>query len=282
MALTRKLARGGSSGSAPIAVADNDAKQLLTNLSDGQEVEVVGEGGRIERFNGDSEGIAAINFGGSLLITGGTYEIGAGVQDFASGGSAGELVQMTNGELGSFRSTGSEYITVNSLSYILTGDASAGVSGTANKWGIYDQFYAGNTFWESTEDSSTCHPADATWVIVHPDAKTIPIFTRVPEAVQENWQVLKNTVYLTVVNAIANAFDFNKIAVGSSATQGIGWVPVGERILSDESYRYNIVSVDGVTAYTLSTNDMEIVSAGNSITLPDIFPHAAIVRITNA
>jgi hypothetical protein len=268
-----------------VSVYDNDEKQLLTNLPDTQQVEVTGEAGRIERFKGDGEGIV---WGGAIYIEGGTYqESGVGpVLDLTDGN---ELIVFDSTELTWFRSSGYEYITLNEASlgggdkFNITSDASKGIGGTANKWGIYDQYYAGNIIAESTEDASTVHPANATWVAVG-DGVTPPVVTRAPEATFSNWHTIKNTVYLTVNDAASSGgYDVNGVTVATGTIQGIGWVPVGESILTTKStILYKLSKVDGDPSFTFGATVMDMVTVGYVFTLPNVFPSGATVEIKNA
>ena len=267
---------------AHLLVADNDAKQLLTNLSDGQEVEVTGEAGRIERYNGDQSGD---NFQGRLYVQGGTYQQN----------QAGAVINLTDVndipitvDLEDMAATGA-YIRLNDAlhgfdAFFFTNDAFDGAGGTANKWGILDQYYAGNIIAESVEDSSTVHPADATWIAVG-DGVTAPTVTRAPEAEEQNWFAIKNTVYLTVKEEqFGGPFEFNGVTVGNFATVGVGWVPVCELILVDAADMWYVNSIDGdqtVQTEDERTGTTHVFTVGTNVVLPDSFPSGALVTIAN-
>tara|TARA_B110000879_G_scaffold11839_3_gene14912 strand:+ start:7034 stop:7924 length:891 start_codon:yes stop_codon:yes gene_type:complete len=267
---------------APTAVADNDAKQLLTNLSDGQEVEVTGEAGRIERFNGDQSGD---NFQGRLYVQGGTFQQN----------QAGAVINLTDVndipitvDLEHMAATGA-YIRLNNPlhgfdAFFFTNDAFDGAGGTANKWGILDQYYAGNIIAESVEDSSTVHPADATWVAIG-DGVTAPTVTRAPEAEEQNWYAIKNTVYLTVQEGqFAGPFVFNGVTVGSFSTVGVGWVPVCEVISVDVAAMWAVSEINGDTTFQnehTQTGTTHVFTVGTDVTLADCFPSGALVKIIN-
>ena len=266
---------------AHLLVADNDAKQLLTNLSDGQEVEVTGEGGRIERFNGDNAGS---NFpftsGGSFYINGGTYDNG-GTQDLTSGN---QLVVCNTANSAQYFSTDSWSITLNGVSWYLMTDATNG-NGTANKWALADNAFRGVAHFESLEDSDTVHPADATWVAIE-QGLTVPTFTRAPEATESNWSAIKNTVELVVRDSGSNGTLFvNSVSVGVGETVNVGWVPVGGSIPIDANAAYTDWNVEKVNASAVSagTAHMLVTDAAPLImVIPDALPLGALVQIKNS
>ena len=221
-----------------ILVRDNDEKQLLTNLPDTQQVEIVGEGGRIERFNGDKQGIVMTE-GYSFRMNGGTYTNG------------GTQTLLSENTLIHARLVGVKYwlaftpAEINSELWSLDIDASNS-GGTANKWGIRDEVFAGNTLWESLEDSDTVHPADATWVAVG-NGVTSPTFTRAPEATESNWFAIKNTYEVKVYNDNAATFLVNGVSCGPSVFTNVGWMVADEGITTNYSANpLIVVEIDGV------------------------------------
>lgn len=254
-----------------ILVYDNDEKQLLVDLPDTQQVEVVGEGGRIERFNGDNAGS---NFpftsGGSFYINGGTYDNG-GTQDLTSGN---QLVVCNTANSAQYFSTDSWSITLNGVSWYLMTDATNG-NGTANKWALADDAFRGAAHFESLEDSDTVHPADATWVAME-QGLTVPTFTRAPEATESNWFAIKNTVYLTVSNdAYSGAFDFMGETIADGASVGIGWVSVSEALPTDAPITLATVDINGAS----ESKSNPIHQHTGFAYLSDVYPRGALVRI---
>ena len=246
-----------------VSVFDNDDKQLLTNLPDTQQVEVVGEGGRIERYNGDNQPDGS-NFGDgdSFYVEGGTYTNG-GTQDFAATKTL--AINRTLNVWNTFLALG--HANLGSEDWLLYADASSyvpgGTAGTANKWGILS-LSTYSVYWESLEDSDTVHPADATWVAVN-DGVTAPTATRAPEAMESNWSDIVPTHELIITGFTSGgAVEVDGVSCDSGQNTVVGWrtgSPLTVKRLTHSSiYSMPLRSIDG--SATLS-------SGGALMVLPD-------------
>ena len=236
---------------APLLVADNDAKQLLTSLSDGQEVEVTGEGGRIERYNGDNAG----------LLTSIRVNHPVGTTDYPPNTLAG----YTNQSGG--KPNYNEGLTGSSVS----------IQWDSTKWIIYNSGLG--IEWESTEDVASPDLV-TTWTAVSAAAQaldplTSAMVTRAPEATESNWFAIKNTVYLTVSNdAYSGAFDFMGATIADGASVGIGWVFVSEA-LPTTAGTLVLAQVEGDNR----DQSEKVIVADGYATLADKYPRGALVTI---
>lgn len=97
---------------------------------------------------------------------------------------------------------------------------------------------------------------------------------------QANWQVLRNTIYLTFADLIGGGpIVVNGVTVPLEATQGIGWVSVGEEIATDYSDGIEWLSfVVGGSIANKTIVDPAFKLSGNFV-FPDIFPPRALVTI---
>ena len=240
-----------------ILVYDNDEKQLLTNLPDTQQVEVVGEGGRIERY-GDNAGLAtvfSISSAGSPMVS--------VVPADASG------LYRWRADISKFQQ---QVVGAATLSY------------ETDKWVLRGVF--GGEDFTSALCASTVHPSEVAWSTVS-GTGTIDAVTALPETMESNWFAIKNTVYLTVIDAAANGgFDVDGVTVASGTTQGIGWVPVGGYISSNvdpdvSSVHLRIEYINSVNAWANSQSSKRtfVTRTLNELTLPAIFPSGALVTL---
>ena len=242
-----------------ILVRDNDEKQLLTNLPDTQQVNIVGEGGRIERFNGDGDGLNNGDF--KILVN-----------------------HPDNPVINSMAINGIYTFTTNgyyeNAAGIILGD-----------WGDGTLvFYTGGTDWQSSTALSATPDLVSTWTAVSTAAQgyaamTSDMVTRLPAATASNWYAIKNTVYLTVQEGqFAGPFVFNGVTVGSFSTVGVGWVPVCEVISVDVAAMWAVSEINGDTTFQnehTQTGTTHVFTVGTDVTLADCFPSGALVKIIN-
>ena len=248
-----------------VSVFDNDEKQLLTNLPDTQQVEVVGEGGRIERYNGDNQPDGTIVGGDAhaILITSDALD------------SNGEPIAGLYLDEG-----GGIWESQDGLGRLLAYDTT--------DWVIYD---GSNSCWRSETADLTDMPWNLTTWTPEGNGETGTLSQsevfRHAEAMESNWFTIKNTVYLTVNDAAANGgFDVDGVTVASGTTQGIGWVPVGGYISSNinptvSTVHLRVDNVNGISSYPNSQSSKKpyAVRTLNEITLPAIFPSGALVTL---
>jgi len=305
MALTRKLARGGSSESAPISIAnkeaayaltgvaagtvyktedtgqimefigtdetsiydwkmdgviwvdDNDDKQLLTNLPDGQQVKIVGEGGRLERFNGDGDGLNQGDF--KILVN-----------------------HPDNPVIDNMEINGIYTYYPNSYYYQNDDGVVFGDYGD----GTY-VIFTGSLQWSAPINGLATPDLMSPWTAVGTAAQgyaamTSDMITRQPAATESNWRTIKNTVYLTVaVHPFTYGLIFHGVSVSAGSTQGIGWVAVTEPLEQNSSGQFKVAGVNGDTSLTVA-GDIQCITSGTQTILPDVFPSGALVTIDNS
>tara|TARA_R110000772_G_scaffold74549_1_gene162284 strand:- start:1539 stop:2408 length:870 start_codon:yes stop_codon:yes gene_type:complete len=254
---------------AHLLVADNDAKQLLTNLSDGQEVEVTGEAGRIERYNGDNAGVLTpvrINHPvGTAVYPPNTLAIHNGTQD-------GKPTYTSADGTFSFYVQWSEF---------------------SSKWVMYTGGL--DTEWESTDDVATPDLV-TTWTAVSAEAIPLAPLTSAmviaaPAATESNWSDILSSAYVSFHNSGLAMFAdvvLDGVTYGDGTTTGIGWMREGQILEASSSAMmsntaFAINAIDTVTAYPLKNNiPTSGIASGNTIrtaylTLP---PKARLVTIT--
>ena len=233
---------------AHLLVADNDAKQLLTSLSDGQEVEVVGEAGRIERYNGDNAGLLT-----SLNVS----DAGSPVTGITSADASGLYVW--NG------------------SYFQSPSTGMYVQYLGGKWVIG----AMSPAFESDACASTVHPSDATgWTAINGSTGTIADVTGVtalPEATESNWSTIVNTIEL-YGNVGYATITINGVLIEPVNTDiRVGWVKPTDAMLSSFANPWYVKSIDGFSESNTTGN----FQGGDGMTLPQPFPNGATVVIRN-
>ncbi len=239
-----------------ILVYDNDEKQLLTNLPDGQQIEVVGEGGRIERFNGDGDGLNEGDF--KILVNHPDNPVISGMR--------------INGI---YSYDPSQYYYLNDVGVILGnyGD------------GTY-VFHTSSVEWSAPINGNATPDLMSPWTAQSTAAQgyaamTSDMITRQPTATESNWFTIKNTVYLTVYDDYySEGYEVNGVTVADGGTQGVGWVPVGESISQTLDRRYKVIELDGHTVAT-SVEDHQLQTTPITLIVPDIFPSGALVKVTN-
>ena len=178
-------------------IADKATAYALTGVPVGTVYKTTDTGQRVEKLFTD--GIAPLDQGDGVLLTNANADIGSSELLHLTGGTYRELaVSNPANPLQSFQTglgwvsgdddleviasfnialvVGGQSYLHNQL-YAIADSANAFLGGTAGKWGIGDQQYAGNILYESVEDSNTVHPADATWVALV-DGVTVPTITR--------------------------------------------------------------------------------------------------------
>ena len=214
---------------AHLLVADNDAKQLLTSLSDGQEVEVTGEAGRIERYNGDNAGLATV---------------------FSISSAGSPTSSVSDGE----SSLALTYSVGVSLDYEdSSGNAWVDYDGT--RWTIGYQMYP---FFRSAVCASSVHPADATGWEAYDAGGGIGLgtiadvtgVTALPEATESNWSDIISSAYVSFNNLnIAGSLIevvLNEVTYSWASTEGVGWMREGQ-ILEASSSSMTINSAFAIT-----------------------------------
>ena len=262
-----------------IGVYDNDEKILLTNLPDGQQVEITGEGGRIEQL--PPSPLPDIKRG--FIIS----DAGNPRSSVSDGGSSVS---------GAFfwHETDSQFVRDDDGGYY-----AAYVVHDGSRWQIgYQMGY----FFQSDLCASTVHPADATGWTAYDAGGGIGqgtiaddglVKTRACEVYNSPqykssgntlWFTIKNTVYLTVNDAASSGgYDVNGVTVANGAVQGIGWVQVGERVTTTKStILYKLSKVDEDTTFTFGATVIDMVTVGYDFTLPDVLPNGGTVEIKNA
>ena len=225
---------------AHLLVADNDAKQLLTSLSDGQEVEVTGEAGRIERYNGDNAGVLTpvrINHPvGTAVYPPNTLAIHNGTQD-------GKPTYTSADGTFSFYVQWSEF---------------------SSKWVMYTGGL--DTEWESTDDVATPDLV-TTWTAVSAEAIALAPLTSAmviaaPEATESNWSDILSSAYVSFHNLnIAGSLIevvLNEVTYSWASTEGVGWMREGQ-ILEASSSSMTIDS-----AFAITEIDTVVSSAGKN------------------
>jgi len=237
-----------------ILVNDNDEKQLLTNLPDGQQVKIVGEGGRIERFNGDGDGLNEGDF--KILVNHPDNPVISGMR--------------INGI---YSYDPSNYFYLNDDGVILGnyGD------------GTY-VFHTSSVQWSAPINGNATPDLMSPWTAQSTEAQgyaamTSDMITRQPTATESNWFTIKNTVYLSVRDTGYGGVTVNGVAIPNNTTRGVGWVPVGEIIsTNDTGNGYNLEKIN--SGSLVMSGSYEMMRWGTTdLTLPDIFPSGATVQI---
>lgn len=257
-----------------ILVRDNDDKILLTNLPDGQQVEIVGEGGRIEQLPASP-----------------LPDIKRGFIVSSEGNPRSSIFDGGNSVSGAFfwHEADSQFVRDDDGTFY-----AAYVTHDGSRWQIGYQM---NYFFQSAPCASTVHPADATgWTTydagggggigqgtIADDGLVKTRACEVYNSPQYNtsgstpWRTIKNTVYLTVIDyAISGGFDFNGVTIANGGSEGVGWVPVGEAIPTDAPNTLVLSSVNGSNR---DQSEKVIQDADNAI-LADKYPSGALVAIT--
>tara|TARA_R110000772_G_scaffold2190_1_gene7552 strand:- start:228 stop:1919 length:1692 start_codon:yes stop_codon:yes gene_type:complete len=179
-----------------LPIADKETAYALTGVVAGTVYETADTGQIVEKLFTD--GIAPLDQGDGVLLTNANADIGSSELLHLTGGTYREqAVSNPANPLQSFQ-TGLGWVSgdddleviasfniayvemqsyLHNQLYAIADSANAFMGGTAGKWGIGDQQYAGNILYESVEDSNTVHPADATWVALV-DGVTVPTITR--------------------------------------------------------------------------------------------------------
>jgi hypothetical protein len=237
-----------------IWVDENSDKLALTSLPDGQQVKVVNEGGRIERYNRDGQGLNNGDF--KILVN-----------------------HPDNPVINSMAINGIYTFTTNgyyeNAAGIILGD-----------WGDGTLvFYTGSTEWQSSTALSATPDLVSTWTAVSTAAQAYAAMTSDMVRRLPNWFAIKNTVYLTVQEGqFGGPFEFNGVTVGNLATVGVGWVPVCEVISVDVADMWYVHSIDGDTTVqneNQQTGTTHVFTVGTNVVLPDSFPAGALVKISN-
>ena len=226
-----------------ILVRDNDEKQLLTNLPDTQQVEVVGEGGRVERFNGDGARSATQDFT--------TVEITAAGND--AGGNPYAALYHWDASLGRFQGNPSN------------------IFHNGTRWQHWD-----NNFFVSIDaaaGSASVHPADADWSGTVFDGEIFAL----PEATESNWFAIVNTIEL-YGNVAYTTITINGVLIEPINTDiRVGWIKPTDSMLSNFGNPWYVQSIDGF-AESSNTGNFQ---GGDGMTLPQPFPSGATVVIRN-
>tara|TARA_B110000495_G_scaffold198185_2_gene209587 strand:- start:5667 stop:6524 length:858 start_codon:yes stop_codon:yes gene_type:complete len=240
-----------------ISATDNDAKLALTGLADGQQVEIVDEGKRLERYTGDGARSATQDFT--------TVEVTAAGNDGA-GDPYAVLYHWdaSAGAAGMFVGTDGQYI-----------------KHEGGNWVHEDVGPPGNSL-NAAAGAASVHPADADWSGTIFDGE---IFAR-PIATERNWHTLKNTVYLTVDENNWEDVVVNGVAVPQNTAVGIGWVPVGELILADlgVARKWAVNEINGDTSFQYEssyTGTTHALTIGTNLVLSTNFPSGALITALN-
>jgi len=266
-----------------ILVNDNDEKILLTNLPDGQQVKIVGEGGRIEQ-----------------LPPSPLPDIKRGFIISSDGNPRSSTSDGGNSVSGAFFWNEADSMFVrDDVSFTPWSYYNAFIHHDGSRWYIgYQMGY----FFQSDLCASTVHPADATGWTAYDSGSGIGqgtiadgalVKTRACEVYNSPqyqssgnslWVTIKNTVYLTVNDAASSGgYAVNGVTVANGAVQGIGWVQVGERVATTKStILYKLSKVDGDTTFTFGATVMDMVTVGYDFILPDVLPNGGTVEIKNA
>ena len=233
-----------------ISVYDNDEKQLLTNLPDTQQVEVVGEGGRVERY----------------------------------GDNAGILTSFNVSDAG----TPADWVFSESLAvpYVWDGTSYKGEGSSFAAEVIFNtDHWELRTMSTSNFNSPTCtvsdHPADVVgaWVVQGSATGTIADggVTRAPETMESNWDAIVNTIEL-YGNVAYTTITINGVLIEPINTDiRVGWIKPTDSMLSNFGNPWYVQSIDGF-AESSNTGNFQ---GGDGMTLPQPFPSGATVVIRN-
>ena len=244
-----------------LLVNDNDEKQLLTNLPDGQQIEVVGEGGRIERFNGDGDGLNEGDF--KILVNHPDNPVISGMR--------------INGI---YSYDPSQYYYLNDVGVILGnyGD------------GTY-VFHTSSVEWSAPINGNATPDLMSPWTAQSTAAQgyaamTSDMITRQPTATESNWFTIKNTVELTWHDDwYSGDQTINGILAPEGTPTNVGWVPVGERIqgtnASTDNFTWTTTVINGIGPNTQVFPKMVLLT-GEGILIPDGFPSGAAITVKSS
>ena len=237
-----------------ISVNTNTEKQALTDLPIGQQVNVALEGGRIERFNGDGDGLNAGDF--KILVNHPDNPLISGTR--------------ING-IYTYDPSYSGYVNDDG---VILGDYGDGTY----------VFYTGNVNWSAPINGLATPDLMSPWTAQSTAAQgyaamTSDMITRQPTANESNWFAIKNTVYLSVRDTGYGGVTVNGVTIANNTTVGVGWVPVGEIITtSDTMNGYNLEQVNS-GSLVMSGGYSMLRWGTTDLALPDIFPCGATVKI---
>ena len=244
-----------------ILVTDNDEKQLLTNLPDGQQVEIVGEGGRIERFNGDGDGLNEGDF--KILVNHPDNPVISGMR--------------INGI---YSYDPSNYFYLNDDGVILGnyGD------------GTY-VFHTSSVQWSAPINGNATPDLMSPWTAQSTEAQgyaamTSDMITRQPTATESNWFTIKNTVELTWHDDwYSGDQTINGITAPEGTATNVGWVAVGERIqgtdTSTDNYTWTTTQINGLNP-NIQTFPKMVLLDNAGILIPDAFPSGATITVKSS
>jgi|11_taG_2_1085331.scaffolds.fasta_scaffold00082_36 hypothetical protein len=240
-----------------ILVTDNDEKILLTNLPDGQQVEIVGEGGRLERYNGDNAG----------LLT--SFHI----SDAGSPNGGQDLDGRYDWDM------------TDGVYYHEDGAGLADVKHDGTQWVIRYSTYSA---FESDPCDASVHPSDATGWTATGGSGTIADdgVDYLPEATESNWFTIKNTVELTWHDDwYSGDQTINGITAPEGTATNVGWVAVGERIqgtdTSTDNYTWTTTQINGSQPNTQVFPKMVLLDNAG-ILIPDAFPSGATITVKSS
>jgi len=203
-----------------VSVFDNDEKQLLTNLPDTQQVEVVGEARRLERYNGDNAGLLT-----TVVVT--------------AAGNDGIVQPLA----------GSYVYNVSSNSYANVSGASSQFAHNGTNWLHEDRVFFGTTA-SSAACSASVHPADADWSSTVFDGE----IAKAPEATESNWSDIVGSLELWIGN-MGETLTVDGIASTNTMTN-LGWYSYGQPVtISAYNMLYVLPIVDGYTDYNNGLGD---------------------------
>lgn len=247
-----------------IKVWNNNDKRMLRNLPAGQVVQVVGEGDRLERYNGPIEDPGAED---------------AFVIDWNVAGDPLITYQRAYSAMGLYEKIGSDPWYTN-----LVGPGGALIDYMGANYALY----VGDFAFESPAAAASVKPWDVVgdWTPVSSNATgTIDDagINQTGEANARNWTAITNTVELTIYDEyITSNFSVNGVSVPSFSKTNVGWVRVGERVETENGSqrRYAVTKINGTTANTSGT-EVICASWGDDFVVPDAFPVGASVELTN-
>ena len=224
-----------------ILVRDNDEKQLLTNLPDTQQVNIVGEGGRIERFNGDGDGLNNGDF--KILVN-----------------------HPDNPVINSMAINGIYTFTTNgyyeNAAGIILGD-----------WGDGTLvFYTGGTDWQSSTALSATPDLVSTWTAVSTAAQgyaamTSDMVTRLPAANESNWSDIVGSyeVEINVSSIDAGAQPtFDGVTFADGATVAGWFQPIPVAYTAHVGTYSAVINEFDQTALETNAGTKTNISAGNN------------------
>jgi len=264
-----------------IQVFDNDEKQLLTNLPDGQQVEIVGEGRRIEQL--PPSPLPDIKRG---------FIVSSEGNPRSSTSDGGRAVS------GAFfwHEVDSQFVRDEDGTYY-----SAYVVHDGSRWQIgYQMGY----FFQSATCASTVHPADATgWTAydaglgigqgtIANDGLVKTRACEVYDSPQYNtsgstpWRTIKNTVELTWHDDWDSGDQtINGITAPEGTATNVGWVAVGELIqgtnISTDNYTWTTTEING-SQPNIQVFPKMVLLDNAGILIPDAFPSGATITVKSS